>query len=113
MSALGIAQRQVPVIISLDETANLKPGFEVKVAVETSTRQNVLLAPLESVITRADGLKEVIVVTNNLVTRRAVKTGINDRENVEITEGLEEGDIIVRDGGLGLAEKAKVKPQNK
>lgn len=77
MSALGVAQRRVPVIISLDETANLKPGFEVKVAVETSTRQNVLLAPLESVITREDGLKEVMAVTNNLVTRRAVITGIN------------------------------------
>lgn len=111
MSALGVAQRRVPVIISLDETANLKPGFEVKVSVETMTRSNVLHVPLETLITRADGQKEVMVVANNLVTRCTVNTGIGNREKVEITGGLEAGDVIVKDGSLALPDKAKVKPQ--
>ncbi|MFZ5644724.1 MAG: efflux RND transporter periplasmic adaptor subunit [Bacillota bacterium] len=110
MSALGVAQRRVPVIISLDETANLKPGFEVKVSVETMTRHDALHVPLEAVITRADGQKEVMVVVNNSVSRRIVKTGISDREKVEITGGLEDRDVIVKDGSLALPDKAKVKP---
>ncbi|MHB8157315.1 MAG: efflux RND transporter periplasmic adaptor subunit [Desulfocucumaceae bacterium] len=110
MSALGVAQRRVPVIISLDEIANLKPGFEVKVSVETMTRHNVLLAPLEAIRTRADGQKEVMVVVNKLVARRTVSTGISDREKVEITGGLEAGDVLIRDGSQDLPDKAKVKP---
>lgn len=113
MSALGVAQRRVPVIISLDETANLKPGFEVKVSVETLTRHSDLLAPLESLITRADGQKEVMVVVNNRISRRTVNTGISDRENVEITGGLEAGEVIVRDGSQALPDKARVKPENR
>lgn len=112
ISALGVAQRRVPVIISLEETANLKPGYEVKVEVETSTVRNVPQVPLESVITRADGQKEVLLVENNRISHRTVKTGISSRERVEITEGLQAGDVIVRDGSLDLADKAKVKPQN-
>ena len=113
MSALGVAQRRVPVIISLDEKANLKPGFEVKVSVETLIRHSDLLVPLESVITRADGQKEVMVVENNRISRRTVNTGIGDREKVEITGGLEAGDVIVRDGSQALPDKARVKPENR
>ncbi len=113
VSALGVVQRRVPVIVGLDETANLKPGFEVKVSVETSARHNVLQIPLESVVTRADGRREVMVVVNNIVARRPVDTGISNRSDIEITGGLEVGDIIVRDGSLGLPEKTRVKPQNK
>lgn len=112
ISALGVAQRRVPVIVSLEETANLKPGFEVKVSVETLTRHSVLQVPLESVITRADGQKEVMVVVNNLVVRRVVNTGISDGKSVEITAGLRAGDVIVRDGSLDLADRTRVKPQN-
>jgi HlyD family secretion protein len=114
ISALGVAQRRVPVIISLDETANLKPGFEVKVSVETMTRHNVLQVPLEALRTMADGRKEVMLVINNrLVSRRIVHTGIGDREKVEITGGLEAGDVIVRDGSLDLPDKARVKPEKR
>ena len=110
MSALGVSQRRVPVIISLDETANLKPGYEVKVSVETLSRHSDLLVPLESVITRADGQKEVMVVENNRISRRTVTTGTGDREKIEITGGLSAGNLIVRDGSLALPDKAKVKP---
>ncbi|MCL6611731.1 MAG: hypothetical protein K6T66_09365 [Peptococcaceae bacterium] len=52
-----------------------------------------------------------MAVVNNRVVRRTVITGISDGENVEITGGLEEGDIIVRDGGLGLPDRTRVRPQ--
>lgn len=112
MSALGVSQRKVPVIISLEENGNLKPGFEVKVSVETMTRRNVLQVPLGALITNADGQKEVMVVKNNVVFRRTVITGVGNREKVEITEGLNAGDIILRDGSLALSDKTKVKPIN-
>ncbi|MDD3654686.1 MAG: efflux RND transporter periplasmic adaptor subunit [Desulfotomaculaceae bacterium] len=110
ISALGVSQRRVPVIIALEEVANLKPGFEVKVAIETVTLQNVLLVPLEALCTTAGGQKEAMVVVEGAVLRRVVTTGLSDREKVEITSGLAAGDVLVRDGSLNLADKAKVKP---
>jgi len=108
-SALGVIQRRVPVIISLAEPANLKPGYEVRVAIETATARDVVIVPRESVRTVKDGSKIVMVVKNNRVEHRPVQTGTGDRENMEITEGLTAGDIIIRDGNLDLKENARVK----
>lgn len=109
-SALGVIQRRVPVIVTLADPANLKPGYEVKVAIETSTRRDVLVIPREAVRTLKDGGKEVMVVTDNRVKHRPVKTGIGDRENIEITKGLTAGDVIIRDGNLDLKDNTRVKP---
>ncbi|WP_347488576.1 efflux RND transporter periplasmic adaptor subunit [Desulfoscipio sp. XC116] len=109
-SALGVIQRRVPVIVTLADPANLKPGYEVKVAIETSSRQDVVVIPREAVRTLKDGSKEVMVAADNRVEHRPVKTGIGDRENIEITDGLAAGEIIIRDGNLDLKENARVKP---
>lgn len=108
-SALGVIQRRVPVIISLPDPASLKPGYEVRVSIETLTRQNVLVLPREAVRTRADGQKEVMVVINKRIQRQLVKTGISDQENIEITGGLTADELVVLDGSLSLSEKTRVK----
>ncbi|MFX4261903.1 efflux RND transporter periplasmic adaptor subunit [Pelotomaculum propionicicum] len=108
-SALGVIQRRVPVIISLPDPASLKPGYEVRVSIETMTSQNILVLPRESVRTRTDGQKEVMVVVNKHILYKPVKTGISDQENIEITGGLTVDEIVVRDGSLSLSEKTRVK----
>lgn len=109
-SALGVIQRRVPVIITLPDPGPLKPGYEVRVAIETQTRDGVLVLPREAVRTTGDGQREVSVVVNDRVEHRPVQTGLSDQVMIEITGGLEEGDVVVRDGGLELKEKTKVKP---
>jgi HlyD family secretion protein len=108
-SALGVIQRRVPVIITLPSPANLKPGYEVRVAIETMSRQDVLVLPRESVRTREDGQKEVMVVANKRIQHRLIKTGISNQDNVEITGGLTTDELVVRDGSLDLSEKTRVK----
>jgi len=108
-SALGILQRRVPVIISLQDPANLKAGYEVRVAIETLSRQDVLTLPREAVRTTGDGQKEVMVVSDKKVYHRPVQTGLSDQKNIEITGGLSAGDEVIKDGSLEMKEKAKVK----
>lgn len=108
-SALGVIQRRVPVIVTLPDPAHLKPGYEVRVSIETMTRQDVLVLPRESVRTRPDGQKEVMAVINKQIQHKLIKTGISDQENVEITGGLTADELVVRDGSLDLAEKTRVK----
>ncbi|MCL5290524.1 MAG: FtsX-like permease family protein [Bacillota bacterium] len=112
-SALGITQRRVPVIISLEETAHLKPGYEVQVAIETGRATKVPLVPLEAVRTGADGQKQVMEVVDGRVKHRTVKTGLSDRDNIEILSGLTPGSVIVRDGSLELKENTKVQELTK
>lgn len=108
-SALGVIQRRVPVIIALDDFANLKPGYEVKVAIETSARQGVPVIPRETVRTLKDGGKQVMVVKDNRILYRTVQTGIGDRESIEITKGLQAGEVLIRDGSLDLKPNARFK----
>lgn len=108
-SALGIIQRRVPVMITLEEPANLKPGYEVRVAIETLRKQNISILPRESVRSTKDGQREVMVVVDGRVQHRQISTGISNREYIEITDGLKTGDLVVRDGSLNLGEQAKVR----
>lgn len=112
-SALGILQRRVPVIISLPDLGNLKDGYEVKVAIETMSRREVVILPREAVRTGPDGQKEVMVLVDRRVRHRLVETGLNDQSNIEIISGLSVGDEVIRDGGMELKENAKVKPTSR
>lgn len=90
-SALGIVQQRVPVIISLENTANLKPGYEVDVAIQTLTHKNVMIIPRELVQTAPDGRQLVKLVVKGKMKEVPVKTGITNGTDIEITEGLTAG----------------------
>jgi|LSQX01.2.fsa_nt_gb HlyD family secretion protein len=109
MSALGVIQRRVPVIISLDEVQNLKPGYEVRAAINTVSKENILIMPREAIRINAENKPEVMMVIRNKIEFRTVETGIYDSENIEIIKGIEPGDIIIRDAGSALKEGTKVK----
>jgi len=111
VSALGVEQRRVEVIVSMEETANLQPGYEVQASIETQLKKNVLTIPRESLRSNAAGGYEVLLVKNGTVVHQTVKAGIKAPEIVEILNGLTEGDRIVRDGTLELKEGQKIKPQ--
>ncbi len=96
LSALGIVQQRVPVIISLENTANLKPGYEVDVAIQALTRKNVMIVPRELVQTAPDGRQIVKLVVNNKIKEIPVKTGITDGINIEITQGLQPNNLLAK-----------------
>ncbi len=109
VSALGVEQRRVPVIISLNESAALKPGYEVQVRIETATKNEILLLPRESIRQGADGNLQVLLIKDNRVLFQDINIGMRNLDQVEITEGLSLGDVVIRDGSLTMAENTKVK----
>ncbi len=108
-SALGVIQRRVPTIIKLDSSGNLKPGYETRINIVTAVRENVLLIPREAVFTASGGEKQVMKVVDSRVVYAAVKTGLMDTKNIEIIEGLNSGDLIIKDASSILEEKTRVK----
>lgn len=111
ISALGVEQRRVPVIIKLNSGSKLKPGYEVRVSIETTRREGVLLLPREALKSAGDGRYKVMKISNNRVVYQDIELGLKGREYVEATAGVKEGDLIVKDGSQALAEKARVKVQ--
>jgi len=108
-SALGVIQRRVPVIIALESTDILKPGYETRVNIITADKADVVLIPREAVRSTANGQKEVMLVVNGQVVFKSVKTGLLDSKNIEIIEGLNADDQIIKDASVTLKEKTRVK----
>jgi HlyD family secretion protein len=83
-----------------------RPGMTASVEIITTSKAGALAIPLAAVTTRetqVDTLaggstrnRELVFVSENGVAKiRTVKTGISDYENIEILEGLKEGDEII------------------
>ncbi len=80
-----------------------RPGMSATVDILTDTREGVISIPIQAVTTRVkdDGeqteeKEEVVyVLENNRVWERPIVTGIQDNVNIEILEGLEEGEEII------------------
>jgi len=108
----------------LDRNVPLRPGMSMTADIETETRRNVLVVPIQSVTTRgpkgdrqegpgggegeiampastakpkeAPKPKEIVfAVENGQVKAVEVKRGISDASHVEILEGVKEGTQIV------------------
>ncbi len=108
-SALGVIQRRVPTIIKLEDNGNLKPGYETRVSIITTSKDNVLLVPRAAVISSANGEKQIMAVVNGRVVFRVVTTGLMDSNNIEITGGLNAGDQIIKDASTTLKPNTHVK----
>ncbi|SHM93105.1 HlyD family secretion protein [Cyclobacterium lianum] len=93
-------------LISEDNPFPFRPGMTASVEIITDKKENVLSIPLAAVTTRPDqtyasgqeegNLKELVFLKKGEVASiQEVKTGISDFENIEILEGLEEGQEVI------------------
>jgi RND family efflux transporter MFP subunit len=70
-------------------------GLSCTVTVISKQATNVLLAPLNAVRDLGGGQSAVFMVgPNSKLTLKVVQVGIQDANNIEITSGLQEGDVI-------------------
>ena len=90
-----------------------RPGMTATVDIITNKRSNVIGVPISAIVIKTDttstkkvygakpvqGVDEtfecVFVKDGNKAKLRVVKTGIQDDSNIEITEGLTEGDVVI------------------
>ena len=99
------------------------PGMSATVDIRTNTKSDIITVPIQAVTTRSDSLimadngeaapqtaslgmvgsgtdtalSEVVFIvdSDNILQMRKVNTGIQDNNYIEITGGLQEGDVIV------------------
>lgn len=87
-----------------------KAGTPVRTSITGRSVPKAIKIPLSAVLTGQDGSKSVMVVgSDGVAHKRAVQLGINDDEDVQVTDGLAGTEEVVTTGAYGLDDGTKVK----
>ena len=128
-----MARKVLVTVVGLDEPPlGALPGLSAAVSIATATHPNVLTVPIQAVASREPQVKETlpdggpaseatiaangkpkpikvvfVVSKDGKATMRPVHTGIASRTDVEILDGVAEGDTIVNGPYRTLARDLK------
>ena len=87
----------------------LKPGTSVQLSMVASTIPNALTVPTSSILTAPDGTTTVMIAgSDNRAHQKNVTVGVKQGDDVQILEGLKDGDKVVAAGAYGLPDNAKI-----
>lgn len=96
MNQSGSKVPMVKIKIAIDEPdQNVKVGFETKVGLDLNIRTDVVAIDFQGIVEDYNGNKFVYLFKDSKVTRKPIKTGIEDGFWVEIIEGLIPGDQYI------------------
>ena len=88
----------------------LRPGSTVKVSMVAKTVKDAIVIPTVALLTSSDGTTTVMLAgSDGRAHRQTVKAGIHSGDEVQIVEGLKDGERVVSSGAYGLPEKTKIK----
>jgi HlyD family secretion protein len=104
--ALDPTSTTVEVWVQAPNTGNrLTPGTSLRVEMIAQTVPEAFVIPWAAVLTSASGSTSVMVVdSENKPHRKSVTLGIRDGANVQVKEGLDNGERVVTVGGYELAK---------
>ncbi|GAA5028599.1 hemolysin D [Marivirga lumbricoides] len=85
----------------------LRPGMFIKAAILSEQRDSTIVIPKETVISRQDA-KVVFIVENGIATEKAITTGLETMDEIEVLSGLKINDRLVVSGFETLRNKSKV-----
>ncbi|HRE40915.1 MAG TPA: efflux RND transporter periplasmic adaptor subunit [Ignavibacteria bacterium] len=144
-TGLGTQAEVVNFVVKIrivDNDVDLRPGMSCTVDIEVASKSNVLAVPIQSVTTREeedentvsdenenlsrtkdlDNKKKnkpqevIFIVQNDRSIIKNVKTGISNDTYIEITEGVNEGEIVVKGSFKAITKElendTKVKVNN-
>lgn len=95
--------------IMVDNKAlKIRPGMFVKADVVVDKADSVIIIPKDVIMSNRNR-KYVYIVEKNTAIIRNIKTGLEDEDNIQVTEGLNENDNLVIRGFETLRENSRVK----
>ncbi len=85
-------------------------GQAVHVSIVAATLDGATLIPAPAVLPNAEGETIVLIVDDkNVAHEKVVQIGVREPEMVQIVAGVEVGQRVITQGGLGLEDKTKVR----
>ncbi len=96
------------VTVYLDDNDDLlRPGMFGRVKIVYDTRLNTKMIPKSAIISE-DETQSVFVIKDSLAFRKTIRTGYVNGMNIEILDGLEDGEIVVTTGQGSLTDSTRV-----
>ncbi|MCR4926274.1 MAG: biotin/lipoyl-binding protein, partial [Clostridiales bacterium] len=114
-NALTGSSAGVPVRVSIkNPDSSVIIGFDVDVDIIVGENTNIDIIPFESILT--EGSQKFVYVynkKNKKITKTEIQTGVSSDTFCQVTDGLQEGDIIVKAISSTLEDGMKIYPTNK
>lgn len=94
----------------VNKNAALKAGTPVKVSITGRKQDHAIHLPAKAILTAQDGTKSVMLIgSDGMAHRKAVQTGMESGDDVQIVSGVSLTDTVIVGGAYGLDEGTKVK----
>jgi HlyD family secretion protein len=88
----------------------LRPGTSVQISMLARSVADALVIPASAVMAAPDGSSYVMVAgSDNKAHQKTVKTGIRQGDQVQILDGLAEGDRVITSGAYGLPDNTTIR----
>ena len=99
IGAMAVTRNNVkvfPIEIRIQERETpLMPGMTANITILGETKEDIIVIPIRAIFSNEEGQDIVYrVVNDSISTGSLIKTGINDFQQVEIIEGLSEGERV-------------------
>lgn len=96
-----------------NEKGNIKPNLSARVSLNDYSNENAILVPQGIISENADGEQYVYVAVepngdNAVAKRRIIKTGKTQGSMVEVLSGINNGDLLIKEGARTVKEGQKV-----
>lgn len=87
----------------------LKPGTSVQLSMVASSTPDAVIIPADSILTAPDGTTSVMLVgADSRAHQKNVTVGVRQGDDVQILDGLKDGDKVVGAGAYGLPDNARI-----
>jgi HlyD family secretion protein len=108
--ALDPGSTTVEIWVKVNNAAGAyKAGTPVRLSVVGRTAAHAVKVPSNSILTAEDGTKSVMTVaTDGTAHKVNVQLGIDDGEDVQVTQGLNGSETVITQGAYGLSDGTKV-----
>jgi len=118
-SFINPANRSFKIEIPVKNTSgNVKPNLTAKLKINDYTNENAILVPLSVISENQDGEQYVMIASNPkngsefdtaVAERKLIKTGKTSDNMIEITDGLNAGDLIIVEGARSVKEGQQIR----
>ena len=112
-SRINAETRSILTRVKIDNpNYELIPGSLLEITLSTNKRDSLSI-PDTSIILEGNKAYVYKVSKDNIANRSEIQIGLRNDGKVEVTSGLDEGDIIVAEGLKKVRPNGKIKPLNK
>jgi HlyD family secretion protein len=94
---------------ALNPSERLKLGTTVQISVDAGEIPDAIVVPVSALLASESGGEKIMVAgSDGLAHEHGVQVGVRSGDDVQIVSGVNSGEQVITEGGLGLDDKAKI-----